>query len=87
MSYILRSLALLGGVAWWAYLSVPRFDVERRSSARYRKALGICRNIWIGSGCIALILIQVFPASAISVCLVLSLLATFLCYGILDEVR
>jgi hypothetical protein len=87
MAFFIRTLALICGVICWIYLSVPRFDVERRSSSRYRKALGICKNIWIVSTCTMLVLIKAFPTNAVSVVLVLSLLTTFLCYMILDEIE
>jgi hypothetical protein len=87
MSPLVRTLGYVCGIVYWMYLSVPRFDVERRSSSRYRKAVGITKNIWIGSGCIMLVLIAAFPASALSLCLALSLLTTFLCYMILDQIE
>ena len=87
MGYVARAVGYVCGVVYWMYLRVPRFDVERRSSSRYRKAVGLTKNIWIGSGCIMLVLIEVFPESAASLCLALSLFTTFLCYMILDEIE
>jgi hypothetical protein len=87
MSRVARTVGYVCGFVYWIYLSVPRFDVERRSSTRYRKAIGITKNIWIGSACIMLVLIKAFPASAASLCLALSLFTTFLCYMILDEIE
>lgn len=87
MGRLVRTVGFVCGIVYWMYVSVPRFDVERRSSSRYRKAVGITKSIWIGSCCIMLVLIKVFPASAASLCLALSLFTTFLCYMILDEIE
>ena len=87
MNPLVRTLGYVLGVAYWLYLSVPRFDVERRSSVRYRKALGITKNIWIGSCCIMALLINTFPVNGIPLSIALSLLTTFLCYMILDEIE
>ena len=86
MSIVVRTLSYVCGLAYWVYLSVPRFDVERRRSARYCRLVGITKNIWIGSGCLMLVLIEAFPRNGAPLALVLSLLTTFLCYMILDEI-
>lgn len=85
MSIVVRTLSYVLGLAYWMYLSVPRYDVERRRSSRYARLLGITKNIWIGSGCIMLLLIEAFPRNGIPLSLALSLLTAFVCYMILDE--
>ena len=85
MNVLARYAGYLLGFAYWMYLSVPRFDTERRSSARYRRLLGITRNLWIGAACLMVVLINVFPSSGIQLSLVLSLLTTCVSYVILDE--
>lgn len=85
MNVLARALGYMAGVAYWLFLNVPRFDTERRRSPRYRKKLGITKNIWIGSGCLMIALIEIFPDQSLSLSLALSLLTTFLCYLVLDE--
>jgi len=85
MNPFARTLGYLLGVACWIFLSVPRFDVERRRSRRYRRKVAITKNIWIGSGCLMVVLIEAFPANGLSLSLALSLLTTFLCFMVLDE--
>lgn len=85
MNLFIRSAGYLLGVAWWLYLSVPRYDIERRRTSRYRRLLGIVRNIWIGACCTMLLLIASMPAIGIPLSLALSLLTAFVSYVILDE--
>lgn len=87
MGHCVRIICQLLGIFYRWYLRVPRFDVQRRSSPRYRKAMGICKNIWVASSCVMLVLIQVFPASAVTTSLILTLLTTCFCYMILDEIE
>jgi hypothetical protein len=87
MTSFVRTLSYLIGVVYWAYLSIPRFDVERRSSRRYRRALGLTKNIWIGSGCVMLLLLETMPLLAVPLSLALSLLTAFVCYLILDQIQ
>jgi hypothetical protein len=67
------------------YQSVPRYDTARRNSTRYRKLLGITRNLWIGACSLMLLLINTLPTIGISLSLALSLLTAFVSYVILDE--
>ena len=69
------------------YLRIPRYDSDRRSSKRYRSALRITRNIWIGSCCLMLILLDALPEHGVSLSLVLMLATAFLSYMILDEIE
>lgn len=85
MSVFIRCAGYVLGVAYWMYLSVPRFDTQRRRSARYRRLLGIVKNIWIGAGCTMLLLIGAQPAIGVPLSLALSLLTAFVSYVILDE--
>ena len=84
---VIRVLAYVLGIVCWAYLSVPRYDLERRRSTRYRKALGTTKSIWIVSGSIMLVLFEAVPSLALPLSMALSLLTTFLCYMILDEIE
>ena len=85
MNWVVRCLGCLLGLIWWIYLAIPRFDTQRRRSARYRNALRITRNIWIGSGCVMLVLLDALPQTGLPLSLALLLLTAFLSYVILDE--
>jgi hypothetical protein len=85
LNLFIRSAGYVLGVAWWVYLSVPRYDTERRRTSRYRKLLGIVRMIWIGACCAMLLLITSMPAVGIPLSLALSLLTAFVSFVILDE--
>lgn len=85
MNLVIRCIACVLGAACWLYLRFPRFDTERRRTARYRNALRITRKIWIASGCVMLILLDALPNSGLPLSLVLLLLTAFLSYVILDE--
>lgn len=85
MSIWIRCLGYLLGAAWWMYLQFPRFDDERRRTPRYRNALRLTKNIWIGSGCLMLILLDALPNIGLPLSLALMLLTAFLSYVILDE--
>ena len=87
MNPLVRTLGYLLGIAYWIYLSVPRFDTQRRSSAQYRKMLGITKSIWICSCCLMLILMKAFPAQGVALSLALCLLTAFLCLMLLDELE
>lgn len=60
-----------------------RYDVERRSSIKYKKKKQITKNIWIVAGLIIISLLQ-FPLAA-ALAAVVGLGTTFLCFMILDE--
>ena len=85
MSLWIRCLGYVLGAAWWMYLRVPRYDSDRRGSKRYRNALRLTRNIWIGSCCLVLLLIDTLPKHGLPLSLVLMLATAFLSYVILDE--
>jgi hypothetical protein len=87
LHFFLRCLGYMLGLGWWIYLRIPRFDSQRRSSARYRNALRITKSVWIGSGCIMLVLIEAFPQRGPPLSLALMLLTAFLSYVILDEIE
>lgn len=85
LNFFVRCLGCVLGAAWWAWLQIPRFDTQRRRSPRYRNALRITRNVWIGSGCLMLLLLEALPQSGLPLSLALMLLTAFLSYVILDE--
>lgn len=85
MNWVVRCLGYLLGLAWWVYVVFPRFDTERRRTARYRNALRLTRNIWIASGCVMLVLLDTLPNTGLPLSLALMLLTAFLSYVILDE--
>ncbi len=58
-----------------------RYDSERRGSPRYRAKRSLVRDVWIGVGLIMLVLPD--PAAVA----MLALLATFVSFMILDEIR
>ena len=87
LNLLSRMLAYAIGLVYWFYISIPRFDVERRRSPRYKSALKIVKNIWIGSGTIMLVLIGAFPIAGVALAMAQALLTAFVCYMILDQVQ
>lgn len=82
---MIRFINGLIAVSWWFYTIPRQYDVERRSSVKYKKKQDIVKKIWIVSGTIMIGLLQ-FPLLAAGA-LVLALLTTFLGFMILDETQ
>jgi hypothetical protein len=68
---------------WWFCTLPSRYDVERRSSAKYKKKKQIVKNIWIVAGVFIVALLQ-YPVFA-ALAFLIALATTFLCFMILDE--
>ena len=82
---MLRFINGLIAAFWWFYTLPRRYDVERRSSVKYKKKKGIVKKVWIMSGTIMIGLLQFPPLAAAA--LVLALFTAFLGFVILDETQ